>query len=323
MTDNDQQDAVQIEAAKTSSWIIPLLKLSVTIALLYVALRIVPLEDIVATIRGGDLRYLIAAYFVFLAGQFASALRYLYVAQALSGHLTMRRSLFAHFVGLFFNQLLPTSLGGDAVKCGLLRGELGFGRAVRTTLLDRMSGLAVLLLSLVILYPAYVRLFDVATLPTIVALSSAVGVILLAASPSICRRLSSFNPKFLTPLLQVFLDIGAFAAPKRLGEQFLTSSVVHFCGILSYALIGASIGVEAGFLTYLAITPMVFVIALVPVAMAGWGPRELGSVILFGTVGIAESDALAMAVLFGIILLVSGLPGAIMFLMSTSRRSIR
>jgi glycosyltransferase 2 family protein len=55
------------------------------------------------------------------------------------------------FVGLFFNQVLPTGVGGDAVRawrCSKL--DIGLGAAIRSILLDRAWGYTVL----VVLYAA-------------------------------------------------------------------------------------------------------------------------------------------------------------------------
>ena len=50
------------------------------------------------------------------------------------------------FVGLFFNQVLPTGVGGDAVRVWRCRKlGIGLGAAIRSILLDRACGYLVLI----------------------------------------------------------------------------------------------------------------------------------------------------------------------------------
>lgn len=62
------------------------------------------------------------------------------------------------FVGLFFNQVLPTGVGGDAVRawrCSKL--GIGLGAAVRSILLDRAWGFAVLVVLYVAVLPSLLQ----------------------------------------------------------------------------------------------------------------------------------------------------------------------
>ena len=78
--------------------------------------------------------------------QVVSAVRWQWLARPLGFGGPLRQYVGAYFVGMFFNLLLPTSVGGDAVRAVYLNA--GSGRrvaAVLSVLLDRLSGLIVLI----------------------------------------------------------------------------------------------------------------------------------------------------------------------------------
>lgn len=78
----------------------------------------------------------------------------------------------------------------------------------------------------------------------------------------------------------------------------------------------------ADWLSGIAGVPVIFLIALIPVSFAGWGLREVGAVWLFGMVGIAKESALAMSVCFGLLLVLAGLPGLMLFLHRSLTRRV-
>ena len=53
---------------------------------------------------------------------------------------------------------------------------------------------------------------------------------------------------------------------------------------------------------------------LAPISIAGWGVREGAMVIMLGLVGISSESALALSLLYGIILTIVGLAGGILWL---------
>src|SRR5262249_21718307 len=88
----------------------------------------------------------LAAVGVLVLAQVVSARRWQLVAEALGFHRPLRQLTGFYFIGMYFNLVLPPSVGGDVVRAWYLDG--GSGRrlgAFLTVLLDRLSGLVVLL----------------------------------------------------------------------------------------------------------------------------------------------------------------------------------
>jgi uncharacterized membrane protein YbhN (UPF0104 family) len=66
--------------------------------------------------------------------------------------------------------------------------------------------------------------------------------------------------------------------------------------------------VELPLFTHVLLVPLVFIVGLIPISFAGWGIRVLGAIGLYGLAGVEPEAATARSVLFGLILLVTGIP---------------
>lgn len=286
---------------------------SACVAVLYHHIDLERFSQLLATMHWP---WIVLALIIFWAAQCVSALRYRMIVHTLGAGLDYRTSLRAHFIGLWFNQVLPTSLGGDVVKMSLLQKHIGLGVAVRAGILDRLSGLVFVMAAIVLTLPFYVQLLPGSPLPASLALMAggfiAALMVCIFARELISKPFSRFPS--LAKGFQLLADMAAFTRGRPLWEQAWTSGVVHFNGIAAYGLLGLALGVKTGLSVYVLMVPLVFVIALMPLSLAGWGVREVGSVWLFGLVGIDAETALAMSVGFGILLIFSAFPGLVLFM---------
>ena len=290
-------------------------KIAISAATLYFVARAIAWSDVSSILANTDFRWLILALAVFWGAQIASSMRCVYVAQALGGTLGMATSLHAHFVGLWFNQVLPSSLGGDVVKVAILHPPLGLGLAIRTAILDRVSGFVFLMAAVALALPFYIGIFaQQPGLAISLGILSATCLGGLVPCTLIARRLITRRDagRHLRSILQIFADLWAFRRGKPLWQQFWTSALVHCNGIAAYALIGASMGHVFDLFTFALIVPLVFLVALIPISFAGWGVREAGAIWLFGLTGMPTEKALAISVGFGLLLIAAALPGLVL-----------
>lgn len=302
---------------KLKNFLLPGTKTIISIGSLYIVFRSISWPELDKTLSQANYFIALIALTIFWLAQIISALRCVYIARVLGGSLKLTTSLRAHFVGLWFNQVMPTGLGGDIVKMAILREPLGLNLAIRSTILDRVSGLFFLLLSIAVTLPLYSAIFSPNYKLTIaLSIISIGGITAISLFALAAQKLTLRTTKrsTITKLLQLFSDILSFRAWKPLKEQLWTSAIVHFNGIITYALLGLALGVQVNWGTFLLVVPVVFLIALIPISFAGWGLREAGAIWLFGIVGISSTSALAMSVSFGLLLVIAGLPGVVILL---------
>ena len=79
-------------------------------------------------------------------------------------------------------------------------------------------------------------------------------------------------------------------------------------------LIGLAYGTGTDFTTALIASPVVFLVAMIPISIAGWGLREGAFVVAFGLFGVSSADALAVSVTFGIAVLFAYAPAVVLLL---------
>src|SRR5262249_55449990 len=96
----------------------------------------------------GQLRieFWLAAVGVYFLAQIISGYRWQLLARPLGFPESLRQFIGVYFIGMYFNLLLPTSVGGDVVRAWCLDGQTGPRLAsFLSVLVDRLSGLLVLL----------------------------------------------------------------------------------------------------------------------------------------------------------------------------------
>ena len=256
----------------------------------------------------------LAAFFVLLA---ISALRWLVFTRALSLAISPIWAIGVSFIASFLGQVLPAGIGVDAVRVWFLTRRGGrVGVSVASVALDRLTGLATLLLMIAVFLPLlFVRVEDegARVAITLVLAIGGGGFALLFFLSLLPRYFSRFGPmRALAQTIQLARREGLSPRPGLLSLGL--SIVVHLTSVLVVALLAEGIGLDIPTATLLALVPPVMLLATLPISFAGWGVREGAMVAALGYVGVEAGDALALSVLFGFATVVASLPGAIAWL---------
>ncbi|MEM9340899.1 MAG: lysylphosphatidylglycerol synthase transmembrane domain-containing protein, partial [Bacteroidota bacterium] len=124
-------------------------KLLITGVALYYVFQKVDREELLNSIVQTKIAYYLLAILAFNASKIASAFRVLEFYRAIGIYLSRLFNLKLSYVGMFYNLFLPGSIGGDGYKVYLLKqgnNQVKTKLLVAATLLDRLSGLAILFL---------------------------------------------------------------------------------------------------------------------------------------------------------------------------------
>jgi hypothetical protein len=293
------------------------MRLLVTAGLLWVAAARFDLGRAAELIGGAELPAIAATLVVLSAANLVAACRWQLIlsAEATSpGQLTLLK---VALVGLFFNQVLPSAVGGDAVRvwrCSRL--GVGLGPAVRSILLDRACGYLVVVALYIAGLPTLLQILPDARQRGGVLAVLAVGVLGLLALVSLDRlprailRLRLIAPfaELSRASRRLFVDPGRFGAV--LGLSIITIALT----ILAFKFAGDAVGSRLSLGSWIIIVPPVTLIQLLPVSLAGWGVREVVLVVALGLFGIPAEVALATSLLLGLCLILVGLPGGVIWL---------
>jgi uncharacterized membrane protein YbhN (UPF0104 family) len=228
-----------------------------------------------------------------------------------------------YFEAMFFNQILPTGFGGDAVR--VIRAyDSGTtaGWATIGVLIDRAFGLlAVGLVMMVAFLLGGSPIVNTAIFP---ALAVTATVIVAGASVAAlvgCWAIILRLPVWLQP---VAVLLRSFSAVFRSLRSVLVIAVLlaasNVLTIWSFLCCASALGVSVSTWDGTIVLQGIVLASLIPVSIGGWGLREGAAVRLFGALGIQESQAVAVAVVFGLVLTVVGLIGAVVWAVSGYRR---
>jgi len=270
----------------------------------------------------------LAALLLFLCGSLVRAYRWGVLVLALGVQVGWWRLVGLNFVGGFFSLFLPTGVGGDAVKMfELSRDDGKASSAISSVLVDRFLGLFVLfsmaLLAVVISYELVVP--EVRILIAIVFAICLIGVALLLQRTWIeswGRRLGVGQLFDRVRILRELYHSLHVYGPAALLRATAASVVWNLILVVGYSLLGLAVGIDLPIGYYFLLVPIISAALMIP-SVGGLGIREGITVLLFRQVGVPEGQALAMAVVYDIILLTNGFIGAIIYLIQGIRGTRR
>jgi uncharacterized protein (TIRG00374 family) len=265
---------------------------------------------------------------LYLLAQLASAWRWRLLAQPLGFHGSLYEFLRVYFVGMFFNLLLPTSVGGDVVRAWYLDG--GSGRrmpAFLSVFVDRFSGLLVLLV-----LACVAELLCPIPLPWWIGASTwttaACAALGLLALPAVARRLEEWDSSktrigqrlcALTLSLSRFLSL-FYRRTRLLLVTTALSLLIQVVNVLLVGLIGRALETPIPVSYYGIVVPMVTLLTLLPVSLNGMGVREGGMVLFLTPLGISSATALSLSLLwFSVFAVASLMGGGVYFFSNLSR----
>src|SRR3978361_153459 len=137
------------------------LKILVSGALLYFALRKANFADLASRINIASLGWIGLAIAVTFLQIFVGVLRWREIGAECGAPLATRQAMRFNLIGVFFNQTLPSSIGGDAVRLWLVaRGGAGWRAATYSIFVDRAIRLIALSVLILASLPSSYRLID-------------------------------------------------------------------------------------------------------------------------------------------------------------------
>lgn len=225
-------------------------------------------------------------------------------------------------ISLWFNQVLPSSAGGDVVRIWLLRRRgVQWSQAVKGVMADRFTALLGLVALMVAGLPFLVmRAHNSAAELAIGGLAAAgvAGTIFLLTLDRWPKRIIALGP------IGSFVRFGTLV--RFLLLEFRQRELLFGSAILIHVLTTASCyvlakGLQANLtvLDALIFFPPVILLTAVPISISGWGVREGAMVACLALAGVDPAKSLAISLLLGVISVIIGVAGGVVWLVSPER----
>ncbi len=295
------------------------IRIVVSVGLLVWVLRGVDLAVLERKLGSAHFGWLFLAFAVNTAGNIFGAWRWQLLLESQGRRVPIARLFGTYFVGLFFNNFLPSTIGGDIVRAtdAKRRGGGSLTENLTVIFVERLIGLlATLALGGIAALTGVGNHID----PRISwALGSALlvagGGLYLALHDGFRRRVLRLSERI--PIAFVRRTAGKMLAAFELFSQahgalvanFFLSIAFQFLLILHYWLIQFAFGENVSLLSFVVVVPLVFCVIILPIGINGLGVRESAFVALLSRAGMAPASALALSLASYGIAVAQGLVG--------------
>lgn len=301
-----------------------LIKAALSLGLLAWLISRAELGDLADTFRQAYLPLLVLTFSMFYIGYIITASRWQLLLRVQGTSLPLSYLLQSFMVSVFFNNFLPSTVGGDIVRFyDSWRAGSDKAGALAAVLLDRLLGLNALAIF------ACIGLFFGTEF---LAKNSLVGpaVTLFAIATFILVLMIFFAPLRLVRLVRSVIMV--LPQPmRRIGERladaamlFHGRSMVFVIGlglslllqgnnILFHFLVGMALGLPLQLTDYVLFVPLALVLMFLPITINGIGLREGVFTVFFGYYGLGVTEALAFSWLIYGQTLLQGLIGGLVY----------
>ena len=299
------------------------IKVLVSGALLYLALRKANFADLAARIDLASAGWLGLAIAVTFLQIFIGVLRWRIISAECHAPLSIRQAMRYNVIGAFFNQTLPSSIGGDAVRLWLVaRAGAGWRAATYSIFVDRAVGLVALAILIVGSLPWSCHLItdpygrSALALVDFAALAGGVGFLVVGALPWPWLR-----QWWGTHHIHACAVIANRVIFSKRNEPTiaLLSLLVHFLAVVIAWCVVQSIAAPVTFTQTFLLIPPVMLITMLPISIAGWGVREATMGLAFGYAGLMTNEGINISLLFGAVYFLVGAIGGLVWIFSAEK----
>jgi uncharacterized membrane protein YbhN (UPF0104 family) len=299
-----------------------LLKAAVSGLLLYFALNFVNIGTVASRLSRIAPSWVALELLALLVQLFFLTLRWQQLVTQCGATLPFGLMLRFNMIGLFFNQTLPSSVGGDAMRIWLTGKRTNWRIGTYSVFLDRVVGVVVLAGLVVVCLPWTLQLvknpLGRTALLAIGLGSIGAGLIFLSLS---WKRLRILQHWLLTRHLADAATIAmrVLRTPRTLAPILTVSILIHLMTVVAAWAAARSVGADLSLLNSLFLVLPVLLVAIIPISIAGWGVREGAMVAAFAYAGLPQADGLIVSLLFGAASLVLGAVGGLIWVLGTER----
>jgi uncharacterized membrane protein YbhN (UPF0104 family) len=298
-----------------------LLKLGVTLAAVAYVVFAFDVERIVTVLGENDPVLVAVAVGVTVVGVFVSAAKWLLLLRSKGESPPYRELVRSYYIGVFFNAVLPSTVGGDTVRAYRTTGDVEDSvEAYSSVYVERYTGLVALCLLAVaasVLRPGPVS-FEVSLGLAAVVVGAAVLSLAFAVpwAPYVAAPVGLLPAWAVERIERFHESVRSYQHEGAvLGAVLAVSLFFHLLPVLNHWLLSVGLGIDVSPLFLLIVIPLAQVILFVPISIRGYGVREVLYIALLSPVGVSPAEAVALSVTVQVVGLVqSGIGGMVYYL---------
>ncbi len=294
-----------------------IIRLVISSVLIIVLLYRIDINQILIVLKTASPVGLAAAFLFYLFTYVVIAARWASILYFQGHHFKFTRLFSYYLIGFFFNNFVPTGIGGDVVRCIYIsKGSKAPEFFTSSVIVERILGLIATTLIAVLALPF--SDFPVNIRWAVVVIGICIwALFFILISPTGNRqikRLTSIIPgkKIKEFAGEVIHSFSLFRAISLL-VGFILSLAYQVSLILYFYLVGQALHIDLSVWNYLAFLPIVWIVGLLPITINAIGVREAGFSWMFSALGEDPSLGFSNSIIGFLLAVIASLCGGILF----------
>ena len=296
-----------------------LIKIAISTVFLYLVIKQVDIDTILTLVKTANPIYFVLIVLLIIINYLISTYRWykLYQSNSKPSFICFLK---LYFKGSFFNNFLPTSIGGDSYKIFKLGKKTGDKvSALTATFMDRFTGFVILILisyvGVIFTWSHWLALLSDLTRSRPLAyfvfgfslisfwiVAFAYFGLLKVIAPKVAVIQKLYNA------LKTYKDRQDLIVP-----MVVTSLIVQICAVLAQYCTFLSVGVTPSFIYALAVIPVITMAGFFIPSINGVGVQDFLYMNLFSSVGVSNPISLSASLLYHFFRLVVSLIGGVFY----------
>ncbi len=308
-----------------------ILKIAISLGILYFLFSGMDLSAVIKTISTIRPISIIAAVLIILVIQVISSLRWQILLK--KDFEAKYFKLFSmYLIGMFFNNFLPTLVGGDLIKTYYLYKQTVKGSvALASIFLDRYSGFTALIFNTVValIFGHY-----------LLKGTGLTGFFLILVVGFVCASLVIWVDFMHRWAMSILSKIHMYGINHKIDDfykvlmgykghmmgfykAFGLSVIVQGGVVIAYYILAWGIGMKVPLGYFFLFIPLATVASMVPISLAGLGVREGIFIYLFTKIGTSQEEALSLSLLFFFATLIISIIGGIEYVRIGGKKAVQ
>jgi uncharacterized protein (TIRG00374 family) len=300
-------------------------KAIVSVSLIAYLISRVGTGEILNIISGVNLYLLIVAFSLCIFGIFVRSLKWRILLTSKKIVIPINRAFTIYFIGTFFNNILPSSIGGDLFRAYELSKFCGSAvESISSIIVERLTGIITLtMIASAAILIGYNDVQKTGTIPIVLFLIGFLGIFsLLLYNESAWLKIKKIS--FIEHLLirlnieskvnRLYDAINAYGKKKNIIiRSFGLSLIFQIITPIIHYFVSLALEIDIDIIYFYIFSPIIACILLIPISVQGIGIREAASVFFYTRVGATEAEAISISIAVYTLVLATGLIGGMIY----------
>jgi len=280
-------------------------------------------QNILDILKTANIYLLLLSLSTHIFGIWITAVRWKTLLDTQKAGLGARTLIVSVLIGFFFNNFLPTAIGGDVFRAydASKKGKIALGTSASIILVERFSGIVCAgVYAIAALFLGFTAIGNQSVIiPVVIFFVLSIILAFLIINPSVLKfgrlfdRFRIFR-NLKEKLSDVYRTLRSFKEYKMaLVKILIYSFLLQFAVILNFYFAARALGIDLSLTSFIFMVPVITVITMLPISIGGMGLRENSLVFIMVALGAANDKAALCSLLIFTMLIIVGIIGGITY----------